>query len=41
MELNLFHFHDDVFPMSRFLGQDTSVIKLDVVTEVGAVLGYG
>jgi hypothetical protein len=34
LELNLCRFPNDAFHMSRFLGQDTGVIKMDVVRQV-------
>jgi hypothetical protein len=37
--LNLYHFPGGAFHMSRFLGQYAGVMKLDVVTQVYAVLG--
>jgi hypothetical protein len=36
---NLYHFPDDAFQISRFLGLDIGVTKLEVATQVYAVLG--
>jgi len=41
MELNLCHFPYDAFHTSRFHGQDIGVMKLDMVTQLYAVLGHG
>jgi len=38
MELNLYPFPNDALHVSVFLGQETGVIKLDVVTRVHTVL---
>jgi hypothetical protein len=38
VELDLPHFLNDVFHASRFLGQDTGVIKLNAMTQVRIVL---
>jgi hypothetical protein len=41
MELNLYCFPNKTFHMSGFLGEHTGVMKLDVVTQVHAVLSNG
>jgi hypothetical protein len=41
MELNFFHLPNKTFHMSGVLGQDIGVVKLDVVTQVYAVLSHG
>jgi hypothetical protein len=41
LELSSYCFPDDVFHTSGFLGQDHDVMKLDVVTQVYAVLSHG
>jgi hypothetical protein len=38
MELNLYSFPHDAFHASSFHGQDTDILKLDMVTQVYAVL---
>jgi hypothetical protein len=38
MEFNLYHFPDYAFHVSRFLGQDTGVLKLGLPIQVHAVL---
>jgi len=40
MELNLYHLPDDVFHTPRFLGQDTGVMNLYVVTKFYAIFGH-
>jgi hypothetical protein len=40
MELNLCCFTGDALHVSRFLGQDMGVLKLDALTSVYAVLGH-
>jgi hypothetical protein len=37
MELQLYHFNDDVLHVSHFNGQDTDVLKMEVVNQVYAV----
>jgi hypothetical protein len=41
MELNLYHFPDDSFHAFGFHGQNTGVLKLDVMTQVYATLDHG
>jgi hypothetical protein len=41
MDLNLSCFPNEAFHASGFLGQDTGVIKQDVVTQVNCVLCHG
>jgi hypothetical protein len=38
MELNLYRFLNDVFHASRFLGQGTEFVNLEVVIQVNATL---
>jgi hypothetical protein len=41
MDINLCRFPNDAFHASRFLGQETGVVKLDEATHVHAVLLHG
>jgi hypothetical protein len=41
MELNLYPFPIDTFHIAGFLGQDISVMKMDAVTLIYAMLGHG
>jgi hypothetical protein len=41
MKLDLFCFRDDAFDASGFHSRDTSILKLDVVTKVYAVIVHG
>jgi len=41
MEFNFCYFPEVAFHASGSHGQDISVIKLDAVTQINALLGYG
>jgi hypothetical protein len=41
MKLDIYCLPDDAFHAYGFRGQDPGVLKLDTVTQVYAVIGYG
>jgi hypothetical protein len=41
MGLNSYHYPDDTFHTSGFIGQDAGVMEVDAVIQIYAVLSHG